>query len=231
VGQDSNARRRVPRLQVKLRLLGVILSTAAGVALIPGAAEAAAPYANCTEVWQELGRPIFPQDPGYNFSLDADRDGIGCETKPTGVIAKSPPAPRRHALQSKTYNHLGNPTHGQARSDTWIYEFFSAWPDPVAVQGVSRAAKISKVARIQVNVTRLEDEHGLVWARNGTAVNSGTASSATQATAHVNAAAASTCAAPVRLRVRSAISVRWSDGTLSNISVLGPFTTTRWCRT
>ena len=78
MGKDSNARRRVPRLQVKLGLLGVILS-AAGIALIPGAAEAAAPYANCTQVWQQLGRPIFPQDPGYNFSLDADRDGVGCE--------------------------------------------------------------------------------------------------------------------------------------------------------
>jgi hypothetical protein len=214
------------------RRLAVVLA-AAGAALIPTAliaapAQAAPPYANCTAVWQELGRPIFPQDPGYNFSLDADRDGVGCEFKPSGVVAKSPPAPRRHALRSTTYNHLGSPTHGQARSDTWVYESFSEWPNPIAVQGVSRAAKVSKVARTQVNVTRLETETGVVWARNATAVNSGTGSSATQVTPRVSVA--SSCAAPLRLRVRSAISVRWSDGTLSNISVLGPLTAKGWCR-
>ena len=78
MGKDSNARRRVPRLQVKLGLVGVILS-AAGIALIPGAAEAAAPYANCTQVWQQLGRPIFPQDPGYNLAWT--RTGTGSAAK------------------------------------------------------------------------------------------------------------------------------------------------------
>lgn len=218
----------------KLRRLTVVL-VMAGAALISTAllsapAQAAPPYANCTAVWQELGRPIFPQDAGYNYSLDADKDGVGCESKPSGVVAKSPPAPRVHAVQFTTYNHRGSATYGQARSDTWVSESFSAWPVPTGLQGVSRAVKISKAVRVQVDRTELVSENGVLWARNATAVNSGTASSVKQVTPRVAVAAASACAAPARFRVRSAISVRWSDGSLSNISVVGPLTTARWCR-
>jgi hypothetical protein len=39
-------------------------------------------YDNCTEVWNELGRPIYPSDAGYGPHLDADGNGIGCETDP-----------------------------------------------------------------------------------------------------------------------------------------------------
>jgi hypothetical protein len=39
-------------------------------------------YDNCTEVWNALGRPIYPSDAGYGPHLDADDNGIGCETDP-----------------------------------------------------------------------------------------------------------------------------------------------------
>jgi hypothetical protein len=196
---------------LRIRRLMVVLAAAGAALLVPIPAQAAPPYANCTAVWQQIGRPIFPQDSGYNFSLDADRDGVGCESKPSGVVAMSPP-------------------YGQARSDTWVSESFSAWPVPVALQGASRAVKIAKAARVQVNVTELVSENAIVWARNATPVNSGTASSVKQVTPRVGAASASTCAAPARMRVRTSISVRWTDGTLSNINVLGPLSAARWCR-
>jgi hypothetical protein len=237
VRQDSTARRPAPFYQPvrsRWRYLRVcaltVVAAVAGAVLISAPAQAAPPYANCSQVWQELGRPIFPQDPGYNYSLDADRDGVGCEFKPAGVVAKSPPVPRRHAVLSRTYNHYGYPIYGQVRSDTWMLEYFSVWPVPVLVQGASRAVKISKVVRTQVNVTQVESEIGLVWARNTTPVNSGTASSATQVTPRVGVTDASQCAIPRRLRIRTSISVRWSDGRLSTISVLGPLTAKRWCK-
>ncbi|WP_363317044.1 excalibur calcium-binding domain-containing protein [uncultured Mobiluncus sp.] len=41
-----------------------------------------ASYANCREVWAILGRPITPQDPGFQDKFDGDHDGIGCESRP-----------------------------------------------------------------------------------------------------------------------------------------------------
>lgn len=41
-----------------------------------------ASYANCREVWAILGRPITPQDPGFQNKFDGDHDGIGCESRP-----------------------------------------------------------------------------------------------------------------------------------------------------
>ena len=42
-------------------------------------------YANCTAVWNALGRPIYPSDPGYTAGprkLDGNSDGVGCEKDP-----------------------------------------------------------------------------------------------------------------------------------------------------
>ena len=218
------------RAHLTIRRIMIVVAAAGAALLVPVSADAAPPYTNCTAVWQQIGRPIFPQDAGYNFSLDADRDGVGCESKPSGVVAASPPAPRLHAVKFTTYSHLGSAPHGQARSDTWVSEAFSTWPQTVALQGVSRVVKISKATRVQVNSTDLVSENAVLWARNTTAVNSGTASSVKQVTPRVGAAPASRCAAPARMRVRTSISVRWTDGTLSNISVLGPLSAARWCR-
>ncbi len=44
-------------------------------------------YADCTEVWAALGRPITEADEGYPATkpniFDADSDGIGCEDNPS----------------------------------------------------------------------------------------------------------------------------------------------------
>lgn len=60
---------------------------AGAVPLTPYVPPAPAPtpqvsYANCTEVWNRLGRPIRSTDPGYSRNLDRDGDGVGCETRP-----------------------------------------------------------------------------------------------------------------------------------------------------
>ncbi|WP_083316694.1 MULTISPECIES: excalibur calcium-binding domain-containing protein [unclassified Corynebacterium] len=51
----------------------------------PEPAPAPAPsraYPNCRAVWNDLGRPIRSNDPGYGSHLDRDGDGIGCEKRP-----------------------------------------------------------------------------------------------------------------------------------------------------
>lgn len=42
-------------------------------------------YANCKDVWNRLGRPIYPSDAGYTAGprkLDGNSDGVGCEQDP-----------------------------------------------------------------------------------------------------------------------------------------------------
>lgn len=39
-------------------------------------------YKNCTEVWNDLGRPIRSHEAGFGNHLDRDRDGVGCESRP-----------------------------------------------------------------------------------------------------------------------------------------------------
>lgn len=39
-------------------------------------------YANCTDVWNRLGRSIYRDDAGYRDALDRDGDGVGCESRP-----------------------------------------------------------------------------------------------------------------------------------------------------
>ena len=48
----------------------------------PAPQPGAATYANCTDVWNRLGRPITARDPGFEAKLDRDNDGIGCESRP-----------------------------------------------------------------------------------------------------------------------------------------------------
>lgn len=54
----------------------------------PVAAQAPAPapvstaYPNCRAVWDALGRPIRSYEDGFQSKLDADGDGIGCESRP-----------------------------------------------------------------------------------------------------------------------------------------------------
>lgn len=48
-----------------------------------GGSSVAAPVCkNCKDVWDKLGRPIYPSDPGWQQEFDADKDGVGCEVRP-----------------------------------------------------------------------------------------------------------------------------------------------------
>ncbi len=42
-------------------------------------------YENCAAVWDATGGPITSSDYGYGVSLDSDRDGVACETRPDYV--------------------------------------------------------------------------------------------------------------------------------------------------
>lgn len=48
----------------------------------PAPAASGKRYKNCRAVWNELGRPIHSNEPGYGRHLDRDGDGVGCERKP-----------------------------------------------------------------------------------------------------------------------------------------------------
>ena len=37
---------------------------------------------NCTDVWNKLGRSIYPRDAGFQSKFDRDGDGVGCERDP-----------------------------------------------------------------------------------------------------------------------------------------------------
>ena len=42
-------------------------------------------YANCKDVWNSIGRPIYAGEPGYTSGrgkLDGNSDGVGCESDP-----------------------------------------------------------------------------------------------------------------------------------------------------
>lgn len=48
----------------------------------PEASASPTGYQNCRAVWDDLGRPIHSDEPGYSLDLDADRDTVGCEQDP-----------------------------------------------------------------------------------------------------------------------------------------------------
>ncbi|MFL6129242.1 MAG: hypothetical protein ACJ73E_09275 [Mycobacteriales bacterium] len=143
----------------------------------------------------------------------------------------------RWGVDSDTYNHYRNPARGEARGDTWVDEQYSdVEPYIERVRGFARAVRVARVARIQIDVVRLEDQNSTVWARNATPVNSGTNATAIQTTAWVNAgdefgfpySCDSTRLTP--LRTRAAISIRWTDGTLSRVTALSQFSESEFCR-
>ena len=45
----------------------------------PAPQPAPASYGRCLDVWNALGRPIYPSDPGFRSKFDRDGDGVGCE--------------------------------------------------------------------------------------------------------------------------------------------------------
>lgn len=40
-------------------------------------------------MWVAIGRPLHAGEPGYNFDLDRDRDGIACEVDPRSTDPSS----------------------------------------------------------------------------------------------------------------------------------------------
>lgn len=57
-------------------------STPAATAAPAAPTASGTPFANCTAVWNAIGRPIRAGEPGFHSRLDRDNDGIGCERDP-----------------------------------------------------------------------------------------------------------------------------------------------------
>lgn len=48
----------------------------------PSASATAFEYKNCAAVWEDLGRPIKSDEKGFHQGLDANNNGVGCESDP-----------------------------------------------------------------------------------------------------------------------------------------------------
>jgi hypothetical protein len=149
---------------------------------------------------------------------------------------------RRWAVNGQSYHHYGNPRLGEIRSDTWVDEQYAVsdiGTEPYLfwrVRAVSRVVKVSRAVRVQVDVTRVEDVRGHVFARNASPVNSGSASYAMQVSPWADVSPYEFClefATHSPLRVRTLFSIRWSDGTLGQVTRVGPWTDAdggpQWC--
>lgn len=91
--------------------------------------------------------------------------------------------------------------------------------DIVNVRAAATIAKVSKVAKVQVDLMRLGTASTALLT-NSTPANSGSAMSATSRTGW-HAVAPKTCTS---YRVRANLSIRWDDGALTRLSVLTPLT-------
>ncbi|WP_256789891.1 excalibur calcium-binding domain-containing protein [Frankia sp. AvcI1] len=67
-------------------------STTSSTTSGPAAGSGATYYANCTAARDAGVAPLYRGDPGYRSGLDADDDGIACETTSSTSTAQRPPA-------------------------------------------------------------------------------------------------------------------------------------------
>jgi hypothetical protein len=128
---------------------------------------------------------------------------------------------------SKTYNHLGNPANGILTAETWGE---TGWIEDPAnpglvnvndTQGVVRALKQSKVLRVAVRVelwgTDVATQTDTKLASSST-VNSGTAASVLVKTPEVDVRTA-----PCLFWTAVFVTIRWTDGRLSQVAFAMPF--------
>jgi hypothetical protein len=133
---------------------------------------------------------------------------------------------RAPIVHSKSYYHYGNPALGEVRVDTWVDEQVNCAPDApqcgFLVRGHGRVVKVRATARVQVDLVELAAVYGDPLIQTTTPVNSGTAPAAEQWTAWLQVHDGQSCPAPVLLWNRVNASIRWTDDTLSRVSLLGP---------
>ena len=140
---------------------------------------------------------------------------------------------RAPIVKSKTYYHYGNPALGQVRVDTWVDEQVNCEPGAprcgFLVRGHGRVVKVRAAARVQVDLIQLAAVYGDPLVQTTTPVNSGTAPTAEHWTTWLQVYDGQSCPAPILLWNRVNASIRWTDDTLSRVSLLGHPTESTRC--
>jgi rhamnogalacturonyl hydrolase YesR len=135
-------------------------------------------------------------------------------------------ARRAPILYSKSYYHYGNPALGEVRVDTWVDEQVNCQAGAAQcsylVRGHGQIVKKRAAARVQIDLIQLIAVYGAALIQTTTPVNSGTAQAAEHWTAWLQMYDSQSCTAPVLLWNRVTASIRWTDDTLSRVSLLGP---------
>ena len=134
-------------------------------------------------------------------------------------------ARRAPIVHSERYYHYGNPALGEVRVDTWVDEQITCEPGTpqctFLVRGHGRVVKVRAAARVQVDLVQLAAVYGDPLIQTTTPVNSGTAPAAEQWTSWLQVHDNESCPAPVLFWNRVNGSIRWTDDTLSRVSLLG----------
>jgi hypothetical protein len=137
----------------------------------------------------------------------------------------------------KTWYHLGNTGKGAVSAESWVD---LDWPcfttrdvdqncDIQRVRGHGLVKKESKVARVEIGLVRLGRYPAGTLVENQTNKPSGTLPRIEQTTAWYPATNEG-CATTFRSWTRTSFAVRWTDGRLSKLSLLGDPTTADVCR-
>ena len=129
---------------------------------------------------------------------------------------------------------------GSASSIVGHWGYLIRWPcftardvgqncDIQRIRGHGLVRKGSKVSRVEIGLVRLGRYPAGTLVENETNKNSGTLPQIEQTTAWLPVASES-CATTFRAWTRTSFAVRWTDGRLSKLSLLGDPTTSQVCR-
>jgi hypothetical protein len=137
----------------------------------------------------------------------------------------------------KSWYHLGNVLKGEVSAESWVdldWPCFTARDvgqncDIQRIRGHGLVRKGSKVSRVEIGLVRLGRYPAGTLVENETNKNSGTLPQIEQTTAWLPVASES-CATTFRAWTRTSFAVRWTDGRLSKLSLLGDPTTSQVCR-
>jgi hypothetical protein len=108
------------------------VSTTSSTASGPAAGSGSTYYANCTAARDAGVAPQYRGDPGYRSDLDADDDGIACETTSSTSTAQQPPA-------TTTATPAAAPTAAQSAAASTTQNATAAASQPVSAPETASA--------------------------------------------------------------------------------------------
>lgn len=143
----------------------------------------------------------------------------------------------RDGWASRSWFHLGDPHRGEVSAESWVD---LDWPcgtprdigmncDIQRLRGHGLVRKESKVVRVEIGLVRLGRYPAGTLVENERNKNSGSLPRVEQTTAWYTVDTEH-CEVAFRAWARTSFAVRWADGRLSKLSLLGDRTTMEICR-